>query len=792
MEGDFDERITFVNDAACRIFGAPREILLQMKATDLVRDEPDIRHQVGEELQRRGFLHNRLVKMRTHSGDTITISFSTRVIRDARGNPVSYQATFRDVTEQQETLDRLTHRNQELAALNAIAEILSRPFGNDHALNDVCQQITTITGLETAVIDLLDESRQELNIAAWYGLSDELVRVSRHLGLDDAVTRQIAIEGKVIALDDLQNYPGEGFAGPRAEGYRAGIAVPIRRGDTPLGMLIVGSKTKTAYERSDVDLLCNIANQIGGALENVELLAQMKRRMAELDGLAQLSAACASSLNPQTMIANTLYRTQTLLNVDGADVRMVNGDQLIPVPEGARGRHLGFDQSIPLVELRAPILEHHAPIAVNDFHTHPAVPADVRAMVETAGIRAMLVVPLVAQDRVIGTLAAIHGAPRAWSAHDIELLKTIANQTANALANAHLFQNVLSEQRKVQAIFDSGLSGLYVTDAAGNIVMLNRAAERITGWSPRDALEKSWDAIFAPRDTDPEQSVISKVRATRETIYIPDGRKIRTRTDAEIPVAEAAAPLFDDQENLTGIVGAFWDLSREKQAELTREHFLAMFAHQLRSPLTTIISGIQVLEQFKLSRNRRASMWANIKNESTRLKRFAHQFLDMEGAFAESRTVECKRMELEPVIELAVQCARADARGHQFRVKLSRPVPAVLADQNFLEHILFNLLDNAIHYTPSNSRVTIAVKPRADEWVELAVQDQGPGIPFAEQELIFQRFYRAKNQVQQSVYGHGLGLTIVREMVTALGGKIWVESREGQGATFRFTLRRAQ
>ena len=790
-EGDFADRILYINDAACAMIGGDRATILQMPMSQFAADTWEERRDAGIELRQTGILRAHRTKLRRLDGRIVTVNFTTRLVRDANGNPTRYQTILRDVTEEQATFDTLQHRNAELGALNQIAEILSHSLASDHALHEVCEQITTITGLETAVIDLLDESRQELRIAGWHGLSGEMIRVSQHLGLDDAVTRQIAIDGQVIALDDLQNYPGEGFAGPRAEGYRAGIAVPIRRGDTPLGILIVGSKSKTAYERSDVDLLCNIANQIGGALENVELLAQMQLRIAELDGLAQLSAACASGLDPQTVIASTLYWTQTLLNVDGTDVRMVNADQLVAVPDGTRGIHLDPDQPITLVELRVPLIENHIPVVVKDFRTDPTVPEHVRAMVEAAGIRAMLVAPLIAQDRVIGTLAAIHGAPRDWSAHDIELLQTIANQSANAMDNANLFQTVSSEKRKVQAIFDSGLSGLYVTDAAGNLTMLNRAAERITGWSARDALAKSWDALFAPGNTNPAESVISQVRATRETIYIPDGRKIRKQSGEEIPVAEAGAPLFDEQGNLTGIVGAFWDLTREEQAEKMRERFLARFAHQLRSPLTTIISGLELLGRHKLVPARHAATWAYVKGESERLRRFAHQFLDLEGAFTESRKIECGRVDLEPVIAAAVLRARAETHTHQFRVKLAHPVPVVLADANFLEHILFNLLDNAIRYAPSKSRITISAKPFADEWVELAVQDQGPGIPLAEQDLIFQEYYRGKNRVHRA-YGHGLGLAIVREMVTAMDGRVWVESREGQGATFRFTVRRTQ
>ena len=202
----------------------------------------------------------------------------------------------------------------------------------------------------------------------------------------------------------------------------------------------------------------------------------------------------------------------------------------------------------------------------------------------------------------------------------------------NAIDNAQLFQSVLSEQRKVQAIFDSGLSGLFATDAAGRIVMFNRAAERITGWTASQVFGKIWEDLFIdPVQTLPGEPLIYQALVHKATLYEHSGRLLRTRDGREIPIAKAVAPLLDEQGNVTGAVGAFFDMSREQAAELEREDFLREVAHQLRSPLTAVLSAAQLLERQNLSEARRAEMWGVLKSSGERLKRFADQFLDLEA-----------------------------------------------------------------------------------------------------------------------------------------------------------------
>jgi PAS domain S-box-containing protein len=955
FESDFQERIHFVNQSTCALLGYTQAEMLEKTVSFFEADTEPYRKQARRKLRDAGSLTNTLARLRAKDGTIKTVRFSSHVVKDQQGNPIRFQTIMRDVTDQEHLIETLERRRQELATLNAIGGILSDPLRVDHALDQVCEQIVSIIGMETIAITLHDERQEFLNLVAYRGISENLLPQVRHLGLDDALTRSVAVDGQVIAVSDIVQYVGEGFAGPRQEGYHAGICAPILKRGVPSGAIFLGSKIITGYAPSDVDWLASVGKQVGAALENVELFNRMKAHMRELDGLANLSAAlvtvetqddiwnhtiacmrelfdadiynvrtivgnmlhlcavyyhqdgmqleediainqhlqfmidqkkpfvidnlipadqtqapiyqgiaarglgalmavplyqndrfvgalnllclrpynwtprqqdllqtiarqvgvalekaawyeqtqqhvreleglaqlswaCTRNLDLQTIFDSALYWTRTLLNSDAADLRKLNGKRVEPVPNGTLGMSLDFNVPIELNELAVLFNEKRAELILNDAQTDPQVPAPARQIFEQRGIRAVLATPLFAQGRVIGILSAIQRTPRQWTPREIDLLGTIANQTANAMGNAELFQNVLNEQRQVKAIFDSALNGLYMTDAQGRITMFNHTAAQMTGWQVSQAIGKKWDEIFASAEKQTGESLVAQAVDLRGEVYSTPSRNIRRRDGKSIPVAEAAAPIFDEHQNITSIVGAFWDLTREKQAEIERERFLSMFTHQLSTPLTTLLNAGALLEQNKLPKPRRDEMIAIVRSETHRLQRFARQFLEMRGAFATRPPVVWQAVELFSLVEQVVQRFRADSRKHQFRIKSPNPTPRAFADRDRVEHVLSNLLDNAVNYSPDGTRIAVTLK-QDTEFVQISIQDHGPGVSESEQELIFERFYRSQDLASGRVYGHGLGLSIAREMVLEMGGSIWVESTKGHGATFRFTLR---
>jgi PAS domain S-box-containing protein len=784
-EVDLRGRIIYVNDAACRLLGYDRETLMQMRVADLVIDDVGIQNAAVAELTEKGVLIGRDARVVTKSGETRIVNYTSRVVRDQYGNAVRIQSVSQDVTERRQLSDTLRRQNEELNALNRIAEILSHPLELERSLHQVCEQIVSITGMEGVAIAMLDESRQFLYPVAHYGVSEHLMRQAQRLGMDDPLTRSI-VEGDGLAVNDMRFFNEPGFDGPRAEGYRAGIGMPIRKKGVPAGVIFVGSKVQKEYAPSDIDLLRTISNQIAVALENSELYVQMQRRVDELDGLAQLSAACTTSLDPVRLSEIAVAWTQKLLPSELCSVRLIESGAM-RILAGSVDSHTPLKEQIELDEVFRRLVEDKTVLMISDVENDASILPVHREGFRRIGIRSFLAAPMPVPDRVIGVLAVGRAAPHVWQPREIELLQTIANQMANAIHNAVLFQNILSEQRKVQAIFDSGVSGLYATDAQGRIVMFNRAAERMTGWRLGEVQGKLWREIFD--DTKP---LIDKALEDKESVYAREGRELKTRDGRVIPVSEAAAPLYDEKGQVTGAVGAFWDLSREKAAELSRERFLLLVAHQLRTPLSALLGALQLLERPGISQKKRAELWQIVRNEGTRLKAFSDRFLDLETEIKSPRPLQLEALPLTPLVRQIVRQFAAEKPSHQFQVRACKPEPIVHADAWRVENVLHNLLDNAATYSPEGSLVMVSINLLNDGMVDVAVRDQGEGIPFEERERIFEPFYRASRSADLRTYGHGLGLSIVKGMVEEMGGRVWVGSEKAPGATFHFTLRRDQ
>lgn len=784
---DVHGRITFANNAACRFFEYERATLLTLHLTNLIASDQPLPHNLEQDLAQIFPPHHR-AKFRTRTGELRDASYIPYPVHNAAGQIIGFQIILHDTTEQQRTVELLKQRNEELAALNAIADILSNPLNFEHALNLVCEQITSITGMESAAILLTDKSNQYVQIAAHRGVSEWLYRQGFRVDLDDPVTHRVAVEGKVFAIDDLSKYQGNDIAGPRAEGYRAGIAVPIFKRETPAGMVEVGSKIRTQYDQADVDLLLNIGRQIGKALENAELYAQMERRLKELDGIAKMTAACSGTFDPIELSQIAVHWAYQLLVCDSATVRLLHENKMRLAANYSRHPvQLRFE--IEMDDVFSPIFTQTRPLIIEDVEQYD-LPTTHRQGFLAVGIRAIAILPMQARERVLGALAVAFEQPHRWQANELDLAQTIANHVAIAIDGAQLFQNVLSEQRKVQAIFDSGLSGLFATDAEGRITMFNHAAESITGWLYNEVFGKKWGDIFRDVSQDSPEPLIHDALYRKKTVFMQEGRKIRTRDGRVIPVAKAVAPLLDEHGNVTGAVGAFWDLSREQAAEMAREELLKEIAHQLRSPLTAVLAAVQLLERPNLSLERRAEMWAALKRDGQRLRRFADQILDLQAALKSECPLSMEPLSIAVLVRTLVRSFRTQKSQHRFHVKSTPKNLLAFADEWRVENVLRNLLDNAVIYSPPGTLITITIKPTPDQMILISVRDQGPGISLEDQTKIFTPFYRSNRIQKRNTYGHGLGLAIAKRNVEEMGGRIWVESKEGHGATFYFTLRR--
>jgi signal transduction histidine kinase len=242
---------------------------------------------------------------------------------------------------------------------------------------------------------------------------------------------------------------------------------------------------------------------------------------------------------------------------------------------------------------------------------------------------------------------------------------------------------------------------------------------------------------------------------------------------------------------VAGRIFAFRDISTDRLVEQMKSDFVSTVSHELRTPLTSIYGFAETLlrQDVLFGEDERRTFLSYIASESQRLTQIVDALLNVARLDTGDLQVNLASTDVRDVVGDVLDAARtATPNGHRFVADLPAEPVAATADRDKLRQVCSILLDNAIKYSPEGGTVTVGVE-RSRDTVQVSVADEGAGIPQAEQEQIFRKFYRgtdADNRVGQG--GTGLGLFIARGLVTAMGGRIWVESREGEGSTFAFEL----
>lgn len=346
-------------------------------------------------------------------------------------------------------------------------------------------------------------------------------------------------------------------------------------------------------------------------------------------------------------------------------------------------------------------------------------------------------------------------------------------------------------QRLVESIIVNMASGLLVTDTVGHVTMINRQGEQTLRRDRQQILGQHLADLF------PGAEVMLEVppeQVQQETPFpTPDG--------GQIPLGFSSSFLLDDEGRREGVIVVFRDLSEIKalQGEILRKDRLAAIgqvaagvAHEIRNPLFGITSVAQILADEVDFTPAHRELVAAMLSEGRRLNALVNDLL----LYGRPSSLERRPVELGQVWEeiLGLQREELQAKGLTFRREIPPDFPAVPVDPDKMKQVFLNLLKNAVEATPAGGTITVALRlrpaqvprrrgvPRRSGFAEVALSDTGSGIPAADRERIFDLFYTTKPR------GSGLGLAICRRIVEEHGGRILVDSKEGEGSTFTVLL----
>lgn len=410
-----------------------------------------------------------------------------------------------------------------------------------------------------------------------------------------------------------------------------------------------------------------------------------------------------------------------------------------------------------------------------------------------------LVQPIYVQEKPLGALVLGKvGQQGTFGEADARLCLALVNQVATSIDNARLYQSVDEQARHLaellrvreqeatqrQAILESIADGVVVASEAEEVVLANAAAERILGMPREKLIGQAIRRLYA--------ALLQSARSK--------GSDAPVFKWGDREVMGSMAPVRMPDGTLLGYVAVFRDVTREQQAERAKSSFIATVSHELRTPLTSIKGYAELMAAGAVGAisPQQARFLEIVGHNTERMVSLINNLIAVSEMERGTITVQARPVDIKGVVEDAVRSRQPQAGEKQ--LSLVSSVPPGLApargDPQHIRQILDNLLDNALHYTPCQGRVTVwaaeaslesdSAEPQA--YVVVSVRDTGVGIAPEDQEKIFERFYRAENALSVEAGGTGMGLAIARSLVEAHGGRIWVESEVGVGSTFSFTI----
>jgi len=408
----------------------------------------------------------------------------------------------------------------------------------------------------------------------------------------------------------------------------------------------------------------------------------------------------------------------------------------------------------------------------------------------------VVALPLIVENETTGVIYVFRTRTQAlFSAVDRQVLAGFADQAAIAVRNARLYQSLMAEKQQLDTILEHSADGVLILDRAGRVQVANRAVERLSGWTSADAVGQFASRIVAlvndqgvpipPPGLPAERPTDSPEPARLE------GYLLRQDGSRGPFVSVVYTPLYDEAGDLHSAVVNITDITHFKEAEEMKSAFVSAVSHELKTPLALILGYADTLARQDVEWDDKTIRegLATIKEESERLTRLVDNLLDTARIQAGGLSLRFAPTQLDRLAAEVTEEFRVLDTGHLFTLDFPPDFPPARCDPERVRQVLNNLLSNAIKYSPPGSLVRVSGWIE-DDFVGVAVSDEGPGIPPDQRERVFERFARGNDPQVRRTKGAGLGLYISRGIVEAHGGRIWVDSSPGSGTTIRFTVPR--
>lgn len=695
------------------------------------------------------------------------VAQSAIAVANARAHAATDQALQRQV--------------QQLSRLETIGREMVSTLDPDHLFLSILDSALTATGAHVGHLAVAGEDEAGLSLVAHRGYAQEapLPAPGPQPLAAFGLTGQAARLGDTLSVEDSRKEPDHvDWSQGRT---RSLLAVPIRRWGRTIGVITVEAEQQGAFAEEHARFLAQLASYAAVAITNAGLYRQLEENLREQSLLFQASAQISTSMDVGTVALAVADSLAVALAADRVSIYE---------------RRSGSPTLTRLASINGGKVEAES-IAIDPQAT-PELWASIEQgeprhfRQEFAGAEeSVLAVPLRLGAEAIGVAEIAHQLPHQSDETEIRRAQTIASQAAVALQNTDLFRRIRESHERLLAVLNSTQEAILMVDRQGHILLANQQVERLMGLSEAELVGRPLLApelglaerlaLTSGRETDQAPAPTAALEASPEPADLQLARPVHRF------VRRVVQPVHDAEGSPIGWLVVLRDITEERELDETRDQLTEMIVHDLRSPLTTILGSLSLLEKDFGDNPTPVSQQALSVS-----RRGVNQMLGLVNSLLDLAQMEDKQLALElSPVEIGELCreigetfvAEANENGLILELDVGDDLPRINADREKLRRVIANLLDNAVKFTPEGGRIGLTATV-GDGRVVLSVADSGPGVPADLRLRIFDRFAQVPG-VAGRRRGTGLGLAFAKLAVEAHGGRIWVEDNPGGGSAFR-------
>jgi len=682
----------------------------------------------------------------------------------------------------------------ERATLELLYKV-SREFANAIDLKTMLQRVLFASlenvGGERGSVVVMDDNGRAIDSAIVYG---NQVRGNTTTQLRETVERGLA--GWVVRHREAALVPDtskderwlrrEDDAVERS-GAKSAICVPLLAREKLVGVLTLVHPIPGTYNDENLVLMQAIADQAGISVMNARLFSESQRQARVMTALAEGAVSMNVSLRVEEAFERILQHTRQALQVETVALGLIDENRQIMIFRAALGEGAQF-----IKNKRIPVMEGVAGKVVRDgcgmiipTISDSSLLYDSESLAGSA--RAIVCAPIIhAQGKVIGVLEAFNPVNKIFDNDALLVITGLGSLGGTILQNAQLYERLDLARRRYLDLFEEGLDPMVISDLKGSIQEANIQAATISGYRPDELaqflVEQMHDVNFEKLGRHFE-NIGTSALVYESTFYNKMGE--------QFPVEVYARKVFF--EDIESIQWVFRDITVRKDLDTLREDLAAMIYHDLRSPLSNILSSIDMLSGLIVKEEQKngETILRIARQSIDRIQRLISSLLDVNRLEQNQPVSDKQPTRLSELIADVVQAVKpfTEAQNQQIHIEIPEDLSEVLIDADMIRRVLINLVENALKYSPAESTIEISIQ-EDQRRLQVSIQDNGPGIAETDRERIFDKFTRIKKKGGPA--GLGVGLAFCRLAVQGHGGKIWIESAPGQGSKFIFTLPKGQ